>query len=538
MLLPARRIRSVTHVSSGLPYVWLRYGKYAVAYAFIVLVLAFVPLWKIVDLWLFSIVVGLADVRGATHVVALDLGAERGQVRRKLSAKLESLLKDPARLPKIVVIDVALAARHGVPDGLRAALEHLRTSNVEVFGAVVPARPGDSHTQVRLDSDLYADGRAFSGIGHALLQPVSLIRGDRVVGYYPATQSTQLDSASIPVKVPAMALLVERALNPNVPNASDDVAFFWTGPAAVPLPSSATEASHLYKTVVIGNKKTDSGLAAKYGRSDAELLAWAIDDRLAAAKPFFNTAIMWLTTTLFSGIAVLTFVAIWGRLKTRTFALTLTCAMAPGISLVALVVADAVLFNLHVIYTELTLSVVGIVTGAAVAFVWSIETIRHERFLIALRSAANIVERFDVFISYARSAENAAWVEEHLVGPLRRATRADGQPLRVFFDRDSIGTGMDWYKRLVDGIEGSRYFVPVYSKGYFNRYYCRDELALAMLRRRELSDFIVPLSRTSKAPPRLYRSIQYLDARRTPSFIDDILHTIAGRESNATTFVS
>ncbi|GAC1407453.1 MAG: hypothetical protein NVSMB64_14400 [Candidatus Velthaea sp.] len=210
-------------------------------------------------------------------------------------------------------------------------------------------------------------------------------------------------------------------------------------------------------------------------------IAWAIDDRLGARQPYFDTVIMWIVTTLFSALAVLAFVPMWRRLKRRAHALPLTFTIALVLSFACLAALNIIFFQRGIVFTELTLVILGIITGLSVALVWSLETVRHERFLVWLAAHANRSYRFDVFISYAHSAENTAWVEEHVVAPLSLATGPDGKPLRVFFDRDAISIGMEWYKRLVDSIEGSGYFVPIYSDTYFERYYCRDEIALARL---------------------------------------------------------
>lgn len=526
---------------------WQRYGKYAVVYACIVVALALLPFWKIADLTIFDLVVGIADSSNAAdEVVAIDLDAPRGLVRQRLIAVLAKLA---GLSPKAVVVDVALTVPP-LPDELLAKLEAVRASNIDVYAALTPFDHSDTLAGAGLDYDLYANGNAFSHFGHAVLStPLAPMFKDRMVGYYPAQvpislndQPGQSGSTQADNLVSAIALAIADAGEPQDQPTTRDI-FFWTGPrdsltilhAGNPRAIAGNGVDG--KLVVIGNPLSEVG--AKSARSQLELLSWAIAERLPNNPiPFFNIAVMWLLIILFSAVAVLTFVPTWRAVKTKAFALTVSCVVAFIASFALLVLFDLVLFKLNIIYTEVTLVVIGIVTGIGVSLIWSLETIRHERFLVLLRSAANVVEHFDIFISYARTPENSAWVESHLVAPLMQAKCADGRQLRVFFDRSSIAAGMDWYQRLVDGIEGSRYFVPVYSDGYFNRYYCRDEIELAILRRNEQADFIRPLSRLSKPPPGKYRKIEYRDARQASTFIDDLLGSVGGASAHAATVVS
>ncbi len=549
MLFSATRARSVTRLPSGLPYLWQRYGKYAVAYAGIIVALAFLPFWNRADLAIFNLVVGLADSSDAGQVVAIDLDAQPTRVRQRLVDVLGALASDPKLVPKAVVVDVALTAPP-VPDALLAKLEALRAHGVDVYGALVPLDQSDAIAGAKpLDYDLYENGNAFSELGHAVLRtPLGPMFNDRMVGYYPAQVPISLNAQPGPSGrtqgdnlVPAIALAIANAGMPQFGPTTANV-YFWTGPRdrlAIldgANPRAVAGTAVLRKIVVIGNPKTEIG--PQIARSHLELLSWAIAEGLPDSPiPLFKPAIMWLLIILFSAVAVLTFVPTWRAVKTKAFALPVSCVVAFIASFALLVLFDVVLFKQHVIYTELTLVLIGIVTGIGVSFIWSLETIRHERFLVLLRSAAKVVERFDVFVSYARTPENSAWVESNLVTPLTQATCADGRQVRVFFDRSSIATGMDWYQRLVDGIEGSRYFVPVYSDGYFNRYYCRDEIELAILRRNEQADFVRPLSRLSKPPPGKYRKIEYRDARQAATFIEDLLRSVSASPTHAATTV-
>ena len=95
--------------------------------------------------------------------------------------------------------------------------------------------------------------------------------------------------------------------------------------------------------------------------------------------------------------------------------------------------------------------------------VWyGIDTLRRERLLADMRgSKRTSAIRYDVFISYARDAENAKWVERNVLEPLERASKADGSRYRICFDRKTIKVGYSWYSTQVDAICQTAYFIPV-----------------------------------------------------------------------------
>ncbi|MBM4259348.1 MAG: toll/interleukin-1 receptor domain-containing protein [Deltaproteobacteria bacterium] len=127
----------------------------------------------------------------------------------------------------------------------------------------------------------------------------------------------------------------------------------------------------------------------------------------------------------------------------------------------------------------------------------------------------------DVFISYSRTpAENLEWVSKHVVSQLEKAG------LGVWFDKKSLFLGTSWYEKIAQGIQGSRYFIPIYSADCFKKDFCRVELELAAIRRAHETAFILPLARVKTDIPPGYQHINFIDVNERPDFINVVLEAV------------
>src|SRR5262249_4786795 len=252
-----------------------------------------------------------------------------------------------------------------------------------------------------------------------------------------------------------------------------------------PLPRSFAFANDDW--VLIGDDLAEREYAGKGGqstfgvRSGFELLAWALVDekdrtQMATAsgapvyEPHVDIGLMLILLVAFSLLAAVAYRQIFARIRTRRYSYTLSFLGAVLIAVVGMGALEMVLISNHQLFSQVTLVSAGIVTASALTARWTVVDVRHQRFLTSLWARAAKVgdaDRYDVFISYARDPENAAWVEANLYRPLCEKTGADGNPLRVFFDRETLIVGSEWYNRIVGAIYGSRIFVAVYSAGYF-----------------------------------------------------------------------
>jgi hypothetical protein len=82
------------------------------------------------------------------------------------------------------------------------------------------------------------------------------------------------------------------------------------------------------------------------------------------------------------------------------------------------------------------------------------------------------------FLSYTRK-DNAQFngvvdrLKDDLAGRFEAAT---GRPLHIFLDRETIGWGEDWRKKIQSSIESATFLIPVVTMRYFQSDPCREEL--------------------------------------------------------------
>jgi tetratricopeptide (TPR) repeat protein len=96
------------------------------------------------------------------------------------------------------------------------------------------------------------------------------------------------------------------------------------------------------------------------------------------------------------------------------------------------------------------------------------------------------VERFDIFVSYARRDDAGYWLSrlvELIVADFRHFT---SRPLRIFFDRDAIRDMDDWRIRILEGLRSSRVLLVCVSPSYLASDYCSWEWAEYARRRAHL----------------------------------------------------
>ncbi len=549
-------------------WTWKRNALFGALYAAFMLVFVTIGLWRYPDLVSYAVLSGLAQDREiSTEVVPIDLGSGAGNAAHGIPLRAPILrllqtvacgrplspgggcrrgtLAGIASRPQAIVLDVEFTTDCRDPAvpvatlqrvlrtliGQRIPIYGLETPLSDSFGTALTARDFPSCRNVGgmplPDADIYDRGYV-SATGHTWIEmlPAPLPQN---VGWYrtwlPGPGGADLQ---------ALPLEVVRTSASQVPIESSEPIFFGLGPenafsgspgsALVTLGAVLADPRLIdEKVAIVGNIATDRRIA---GRSAFELLAWAISDLKRASTAHRTEGWLGAAVTLVdSALAFFGYLAFFRWLRTMKYSYLLALAAALAGALLALAAFVATLFAAHQLYGQVALPIVGSIAAALLALRWTRDRVVHERFLQSLWAESSEVEAFDVFISYARDPENAQWVHDNVFVPLAAARRADGTPLRVFFDRESITLGMDWYERIVTAIHGSAYFVPIYSKGYFERWFCRDELELAMLRRNTRPRFILPVMRYHQSLPRPYRRINYTDVREA-HFVDHLREAI------------
>jgi hypothetical protein len=122
-----------------------------------------------------------------------------------------------------------------------------------------------------------------------------------------------------------------------------------------------------------------------------------------------------------------------------------------------------------------------------------------------LDGEGNKTPEYDVFISYARSDEEAA-------AHLYRTLTSHGA--RVFIDRFEINTGASWQQRIFDALDNSKTAVSLYSPEFVHSKVCKEEFNIAWARQRDLErEFIFPLLIRDAELPTYMKILNFVDCR-------------------------
>jgi hypothetical protein len=81
------------------------------------------------------------------------------------------------------------------------------------------------------------------------------------------------------------------------------------------------------------------------------------------------------------------------------------------------------------------------------------------------------------FLSYSRNDDEMLGFVDNFKRDLEGLCFGDrGRRVQVFIDRESIGWGQDWRQQINASIEGALVFMPLVTRTYFDRSYCREEI--------------------------------------------------------------
>lgn len=101
--------------------------------------------------------------------------------------------------------------------------------------------------------------------------------------------------------------------------------------------------------------------------------------------------------------------------------------------------------------------------------------------------------QYDLFVSYKREPRDKQLVTPWLREVLNRVeywVRQDmgGDPVRVFFDEESIEVGDDWPDELRDALLSAKCLLPVWSPEYFRSTWCVAEWQSFLLREKLIKE--------------------------------------------------
>ncbi len=141
--------------------------------------------------------------------------------------------------------------------------------------------------------------------------------------------------------------------------------------------------------------------------------------------------------------------------------------------------------------------------------------------------------QYDVFISYSRQQYD--WVAANLLEPLKALRKADGTPLSIYFDRESISIGEPFTTKYMWAIVDSRFVLPVFSPEYYGKNHCRNEIDLAYKRKMDGKLGLLPVATTVTAIPTIYSHLDTSIVDQTPDFFEKIRKTLLQPEAPTAT---
>lgn len=167
--------------------------------------------------------------------------------------------------------------------------------------------------------------------------------------------------------------------------------------------------------------------------------------------------------------------------------------------------------------------------------------------------------QWDVFISYRRFDKWNEWIDKHFKPLLFQALQPElrKKEVRIFVDRDDVVEGANWPDNLRSALASSRILVPLICAGYWDKEWCRRELAIMLEREgvcgfrghNSVSTLIVPiLIHDGNRIPPSFSNVQFFKAKaahvRThlsskaglELFIQNVASRIAEHHGNSPSF--
>lgn len=474
------------------------------------------------------------------------------EVYRERVGSLLGVLSGLTDMPRAVALDMYFAKDDRGMEAVKTGIASLRARKVPVYGAVSPLdESGNLSTKFmeRHAAPIYTSD--LDGFWHTRFDVHLLTSTAKYEPYLDLGQG---------IGIPALAVRLAEDLFGRPALIKGETQFLSLGTSDsvadkkyrfVPALSgggefapfvSGSQADFKGKLVIVGSREKD--ISPLEGRSGPEVLAWAVSDRILTTdtssrlkvltSPSLLLGMVALFCALAAGVYYLLFRFVT-RLQDRLWVVaTITVAVCLG----ALAVVVGILRLLDSVYPAVTLVVLGVAVTALLSWHYSHQALM-QKTLQTLTSS--YPDKYDVFISYSNTPENLEWVRRNVYEPLTQVRKLDGSFLLPYFDKaGSIVAGDDWFSSLANGINESRFFVPIYTEDYFKSEFCLKEMEWANYKRlnmRPPSKFILPVARKIHDIPSEYRLIQAIDVTVYPDFIEKIAHIILEdmhkRKSNA-----
>lgn len=511
-------------------------APYFVGYLAAMIAFALIVPWQQLDWAVYASMHRAQQVAMSNEVTLVDVpyDQDRERYRTRICQLLSTLTQAERALPKAIALDIQIENEPAGLSMLEGCVAAAQAAGVKVYAAVNPLDLSGNVTPQFLESHaakLYRE--VLDGFGHTRFEHLY-----GVAKYDPYLHlDANLSIPALPIKIAED--LVGRPISTDttpivlyVGTQADarhrTLKFIDTGLQGECATDGATDCLR-GKLIIVGS--LDKDISALHARPGPELLAWALSERLlpadlAAPKPLTNAWLLIGMTFGFSALTLWLLGVILKQVPPMRTRLEVLIAAAAVLSIGLLYLLIVTLRSLNIVYAQVTLIAVGNIITAAL----SLAFLRKRALTRDLIDDLPTVETtYDIFISYSRTPENAQWVAQHVYQPLSRMTKADGSPLRIFFDQKSLRIGVYWFTELGRGIYGSRVFIAVYSADYFSKPFCKFELEQAFIKEATRSGFVLPLSRGKQSVPQQYAHVQFLDAEANSGYIEELTRAVAAR---------
>lgn len=473
---------------------------------------------------------------------------DRKSYRDRTNSLLKELdrLSDNNNLPQAIILDIIFTENREGMDSLVASVKSIKEKGVKLYAIFDVARIEERGLEERKEEhamDLY----------EAILEPehrylhtrANVDRFDSILGtkiaivsYNCHIEMPLLGNSAGSSFAYALPLVVAADLNNRVEIPFHDEPITYEVPFGRPeeiagitfrYESKAEEvASGTFdkklpalkdKIIIIGSLVFDFKQQVK--TPGPTLVAWAIDDqfheRTTAREVLDNTVVVIGLTLFFSLLVVLFFGLLFKYIKKlqqkpvllALLSFVLTLAVLAG--LFALILATD-----KIMMSRLTLWGILLTT----LLTW------HYALKFMLPAIVDGTGKYDVFISYSHAESD--FVHNKVYLPLAAAKDANGEPLSIFYDQKSIGVSAEFTSKYMWAIANSKWFLPVFSKGYYDRNHCRNEVHLAY--KRYVEDKIeisgVATGFDEDTVPSIYSGLNLGDAMNNEKFMERIISEI------------
>jgi hypothetical protein len=137
---------------------------------------------------------------------------------------------------------------------------------------------------------------------------------------------------------------------------------------------------------------------------------------------------------------------------------------------------------------------------------------------VGRKSGVRLAYKYDIFLSYTRSAGAGAWVREHFYRALKNSLTHEMSRDPIIFADWGQETGISWPDNLAAALQESRIMVSVISAPYFRSSWCMAEWD-TMQQRQELLRLGTP-----KNPIVLTHPVVFADGKHFPLEVRRIQH--------------